>query len=257
MVQHDLITKVAITGNTKLTLESMKMISDLDNFEILYVFGLPHDKLSGKVNSVHLDKYCEENDIFLDKTNEWKNCLKFCEENEIGLIITLGDSRIVPKAITDNFKVIGNHGAILPEVQGGASLVWGRMLESCEWGISIMKIEGRVDSGDILKIKKFNYSPTLTEAQFVNICDNLTVQALKEVLLGDYEITQNKRWDIRISRGTDSYKTYQIFKYCIENKLNIYLPPRSPSDGVVNSQWPDDFKQKFKKACDAPYPKWK
>ena len=83
MVQHDLITKVAITGNTKLTLESMKMISDLDNFEILYVFGLPHDKLSSKVNSVHLDKYCEENDIFLDKTNEWKNCLKFCEENEI------------------------------------------------------------------------------------------------------------------------------------------------------------------------------
>ena len=205
MVQNNHVIKVAITGNTKLTLESMKMISDLEKFEILYVFGLPDDKLSSKVNSVKLDSFCEENKIVLDKTSEWQNCLEFCERNKIDLIITLGDSRIVPKSITSKFEVIGNHGAILPDVQGAASLVWGRMLESCEWGVSIMRIEDRVDSGEILKTKKFTYTPYTTEHGFVREADSLTVEALKEVLLGDCEPSQNKLWDVRISKGTDSY----------------------------------------------------
>lgn len=256
MVKDNNVTKIAITGNTKLTLKSMKMITNLNDFKILYVFGLPDNKLESKVNSVKLNDFCEQNSIMLDKTNDWQNCLNFCEVNEIDLIVTLGDSRIVPKTITSRFQVIGNHGAILPNVQGGASLVWGRMLESYKWGISIMRIEGRVDSGEILKTKEFEYNSSTTEHDFVREADSLTVDALREVLLGENEPKENKHWDVRISKHTDSYKVYQIFQYCAQNNLNIYLPPRTPQDGIVKEEWPEDFKTKFKKACNKPYPKW-
>ena len=41
--------------------------------------------------------------------------------------------------------VIGNHGAVLPYVQGAASLVWGRMLNNGRWGVSLMELKEHLE----------------------------------------------------------------------------------------------------------------
>ena len=250
------ITRLAITGNTRLTLESMKQIKKLKKYDIVCVFGIKDAKSKNKVNYVSLDGFCRDNKIFLDKTEDWESFYAYCLEENIDMIITLGDSRIVPKKITNAFKVIGNHGAILPDVQGGASLVWGRMLNSGEWGISIMKIEEKVDSGDILKVKKFTYDKTTTEKEFTDKADFLTVDALIEVLNGDYSVTKNRKWDVRLKKHICAQSAVEILKHCRYKNLCVYLPPRTPQDGKINNEWTKGFVNVFKIANNDPYPKW-
>ena len=228
----------------------------LGNYKITCLFGLPDKDLVGKVNSVKMDSFCTENKIYLDKSNDWDSFHSLCLERCVDMVITLGDSRIVPKKIVDGFEVIGNHGAILPNVQGGASLVWGRMLNNYRWGVSIMRIAERVDGGEILKTKEFSYKPETTEEEFVAISDKIAGELLIEVLKGNFEPKENQRWDIRISKHTDSYRVKEILEYCLENNLSIYLPPRIPEDGKIKSEWPEDFKESFKIANNSPYPKW-
>ena len=256
MVQNDNVIKLAIIGSTRLTLDSMKQISELKDFEILLVFSLNKDNQKRKVNSVDLSSFCLKNSINLDESENWDSFYNFCNKEEIDLIITLGDSRIIPANIVNSFNVIGNHGAILPDIQGGASLVWGRILNSKYWGISIMKIGEKVDSGDILKTRTFYYNENTTEKEFTDKADNETVKALIQVLKGDYEVVENRKWQVRVAKHTDSYKAIKILEYCLKNNLAIYLPPRTFADGKINEAWPNEFTRKFKIANDYPYPKW-
>jgi|TARA_Y100000310_G_scaffold127277_1_gene126373 methionyl-tRNA formyltransferase len=257
MGKDNSITKLAIVGATKLTLNGMQAILELQNYKILYVFGLKDENLAGKVNSVSLDEFCASNGIALNKSENWDDCYDFCQKNDISMIVTLGDSRIVPKNIINSFEVIGNHGAILPYIQGGASLVWGRILNSGVWGVSMMQIGERIDGGDILKTETFIYDThSTTEEEFTAKADNLTVELLIEVLNGNYKARENTKWEVRISKHTDSYKTIELLSYCLANDICVYLPPRTIVDGIVKKEWPDEFTRAFKIANNKPYPKW-
>ena len=255
MGQNNSVTKIVVTGNTRLTLKSMQAISRSPNFQILYVFGISQSNMLTKTNAANMRVFCDDNNIILDKSENWDNLYNFCKSQDIDYVITLGDSRIVPANIVSEFEVIGNHGAILPDVQGGASLVWGRMLNSGLWGISIMRLGVRVDSGDILKVKRFSYDK-ISEEEFTELADNLTVEALIEVLNDDFVSFENERWGVRVAKHTDSFDAISIMRHCMENNIPIYMPPRTPSDGKVKDTWPDDFVDVFKIANNKPYPKW-
>jgi methionyl-tRNA formyltransferase len=243
--------KIAVIGNTKQTLKGIVRLIK-EKYRVAYVFGLPPDKFVAKVNAVSLEKICNENDIIYDTTNNWDNVVNL----DTDLIICLGDSRIIPSKVLNKHKVIGNHGAILPSVQGGASLVWGRMLNLGMWGVSIMELEEVVDSGKILVTKEFKYSARSTMEQFVNKADDVTIEALFEYLNGDYTPKDNSPWDMRIAKNSDSEVVINIAKDMLKAKKNIYLPPRNSSNSELKAHWGKSFKSCFKKANDHPYPVW-
>lgn len=243
--------KVGITGNTKLTLKCMKAIEKM--VDIRYVHGLPDHKLKDKANSVSLDDYCQEKGVTLNKTNEWSNILF----QDLDLVISLGDSRIVPPAVLNKFRVIGNHGALLPDIQGGASLVWGRMLNTGKWGVSIFELNEKIDSGDILVLKPFEYNTECSMEEFVDLADNKTVEALVDFLQGDISRASNSKWNIRAAKHVDSKIGAGILQHAIDNGINIYMPSRTPDDGAIKKEWDDDFVRKFKIANSSPYPNWR
>lgn len=105
--------KVGVSGNTKQTLKGLELLLSLGH-EVVFIFGLPDEQLENKVNSVNLNEFAKSNNINLIKTNNWEDALQY----DVEQIISLGDSRYVPPYIIEKFKVIGNHGAILPNVQG-------------------------------------------------------------------------------------------------------------------------------------------
>jgi len=255
MVQENSITKVAFTGNTDLTFKCIKAILS-ESIHVSAIFGLSDAKLKGKTNHINLVDFCESNGIKLFTSENWEEFKSFCLDDKVDVIITMGDSRIIPKTITDSFYVIGNHGAILPDVKGGASLVWGRLLNNGSWGISIMEIDEGVDTGKVLKTKRFSYSDEMSEEEFVTKCDDLTVDALLEVMSGDHEQGSNRGYDVRVSKHTDSEKAVEILKYCLENNLCVYMPPRTKEDSVIKSSWSDEFIDVFKIAQNKPYPVW-
>ncbi|HHZ95639.1 MAG TPA: hypothetical protein EYN67_08785 [Flavobacteriales bacterium] len=255
MVQSNIVTKVAFIGSTILTLKCLKAVLAMSNHEIIIIFGLDKKQRTQKVNAVDLQPICDLHQIELVETNDWQQFRDTCYASQIEKIICMGDSRLVPDFITTEFDVIGNHGALLPLVHGGASLVWGRLLELGHWGISIMQLDAEIDSGDILSTRNFSYEEGITQSDFVKKCDDLTVDALQEVLDGKNAPSENSRWSVRVRKHTDSAAATKILKYCYQNKINVYMPSRTLDDSEINPSWDHDFTERFKRANDSPYPK--
>ena len=243
--------KIAVFGNTRQTLKGLQRLVS-SGYDVQYVFGLPDELRDKKVNSVSLDEFCDDHKIFLDKTNQWSNLKK----QDVDLVIGLGDSRIVPEDVIRAHDVIGNHGAILPDVQGADSLVWGRMLNTGIWGVSIFKLAKRVDAGDILVTKQFKYNTECSMEEFVEAADDATIEALFEYLNGDYSTSSNARWNVRLSKHTDNHFVVENLRSCLDRGMRIYLPPRNLQDSKIAPEWDSEFVSNFKLANDYPYPKW-
>jgi methionyl-tRNA formyltransferase len=242
--------KIGVIGNTKLTFEGLQLLVSL-NHQIPFVFGLSDVDLKSKVNSMPLDDFCKDNNIMLYKSEKWDIIM----DQDVDLIISLGDSRFVPPQVIDKFKVIGNHGAVLPLIQGGASLVWGRMLNSGEWGVSLMELDKKIDNGTILKTKSFTYEPNTPMEVFCDKCDKETINILKDYLINgsDNKEYKSSRVDIKVSKYIDSKTCIGLLQFALENNLNIYLPPRTPEDGKIKKEWENEFIENFKIANDKPY----
>ena len=256
MGRADSCTKIAFIGNTRLTLKALLMAKEMSHLELCAVFGLPPEAAANKTNYVDLRPFCDEYKLDLFVDNDWQSFTSYCQENNIECVVVMGDSRIVPAPLIESVRVIGNHGAVLPDVQGGASLVWGRLLNNGQWGISLMEIDKKIDAGQILKIKQFSYDESWSEYQFTEKCDDLTVEALKEVLLGKYQPQPNRRWEVRIAKHTDSSKVVKILEECLSAGLAVYLPPRTSDDGHIDPEWTAEFIKVFKIANEYPYPRW-
>ena len=57
--------KIAVFGNTRQTLKGLQRLVS-SGYDVQYVFGLPDELRDKKVNSVSLDKFCDDHKIFLD-----------------------------------------------------------------------------------------------------------------------------------------------------------------------------------------------
>lgn len=244
--------KIGISGNTKQTLKGLNLILSLGH-EVAFIFGLPDEELADKVNSINLTQFASDNKIELLKSNDWKDVLSF----EVDLIISLGDSRYVPPFIIEKYKVIGNHGAILPNVQGGASLVWGRMLNDGVWGVSLMELDKVIDNGTVLKRTSFKYDSSMDMKSFCEKCDDLTIELLKDLLInGPDNISGSSKIHLRVSKHIDTKIGVEILKWALDNGLNIYMPSRTKEDGKIKLEWGEQFIERFKTANDFPYPKY-
>ena len=242
--------KVGIIGNTTLTFKTIKFLTGQE-CEISYVFGLPEKSLKNKVNSYDLKKYCLQNNIEYYNNNDWSAIT----HKDVDIVYEMGDSRVVPPSFLQNNLVIGNHGATLPNVQGAASLVWGRMLNNGKWGVSLMRLSQELDAGSILCTKDVYYNPDIDNMEkFVEMCDDATIECVKEHFFKKNIEKENKRWEVRVAKGTDSKKVSTVLNNCLDNDINIYLPPRTPDVGFIKCSWDDDFIESFKKANDSPYP---
>jgi methionyl-tRNA formyltransferase len=245
--------KIGVIGNTVITKKGIEVILALGH-QVVYVFGLQPEKESAKVNFCDLTGLCSENKIDYVKSGNWEEI----ENTSADYIVCLGDSRIVPERLVEKYYVVGNHGAILPLVQGGASLVWGRMLNSGKWGVSLFKIEEGVDTGRVLRTREFLYEPDCSMTSFVEKSDALAIECLEDFLInGEGDSMPNKKWNIKVSKHLDSATVVQILKLVDEEDINIYLPPRTPSDSLVRDNWEDSFKKLFMVANNTPYPKWR
>ena len=244
--------KIGVIGNTILTYKALELFLR-KGYQVEYVFGLPEQALQNKVNSCDIKSFCSKNNIAYYITNDWNLIL----EKDVRCVYELGDSRIVPAFFLEKNVVIGNHGAILPSVQGAASLVWGRMLNNGKWGVSLMKLSEMVDRGNILKTKEITYDKSnTTMEEFVEMCDAATIDCLEEYLQEDHSGLVNEKWQVKIRKGTNSMKAVQILNFCVENKINVYLPPRQPEDAKVDSSWCANFIDSFESANNSPYPKY-
>ena len=245
---------IGIIGNTELTLKGIRLLID-QGHKIDYVFGLDQEHIKSKVNAVDLQSVCLKHNIEYIEGGP-----RFSEiaQRKVDLVIALGDSRFIP---VKNFTcpVIGNHGAALPDVKGGASLVWARLINNGRWGVSLMDLDEKLDSGKILGVSRFKYSTIMSMDKFVSLCDDKTIELLEGYMNNTLTPPQkqNSKTMITVGKHIDSQIGTALAIHADFWNLSIYLPARTPEDSIMNQSWDSQFKINFKLANSTPYPEYK
>jgi len=207
---------IIVIGPTLLTKACIEEIAK--NHRILALFTL--DEISGS-------KKCRYTTFFgqaqkynfklcqVKKVNTPEN-LSLIKSLDPDLIIETGWSEIVPKEILEipQKGTVGLHGAILPDVRGGASLNWALIRGEKEWGVSLYYLAKKVDQGDIIGIKNFNITLEDDIDTLHHKSDLASAELLKEYLP---LIEQDKA--PRIPQDPSK---------------GIKLPQRKPEDGKID-----------------------
>ena len=111
-----------------------------------------------KKNKNLIEKKFSKKIILLQNINSTKSFKKL-NELKFDLFILAGYPQILKKKILKINKIIkiNLNGGPLPEYRGGSPLNWQIINQEKEIGISIIKIDEGIDTGDIIEEKNLNY----------------------------------------------------------------------------------------------------
>lgn len=198
--------RIVFFGTGKFSATILKGLLD-DNQQVVAVVSQP-DKVNGrngKVEFSDIKKFCLNNNIpiyqFAKLNLEGEEILKGLDAD---LFVTASYGQIIKQNILDipKFGTINVHASLLPKYRGPAPIQWAIMNGEKTTGITIMKTELGLDTGDIYLMREI---PILNEdtgsTMFEKLAD-LGVECLKEFFANfDYYINNHTPQD-------DSKATY-------------------------------------------------
>jgi methionyl-tRNA formyltransferase len=134
------------------------------------------------------------------------------------LIIIIAYGMILPKEITDNFLCLNLHGSLLPKYRGPSPIQACLLNNDPETGITLMKINETMDTGDILTQKKLKLEPT---DNFGQLHDKLT--ELSANLILEFLINNQSNSNLIFTPQNHNLATYcpKIKKEDLQLSLNI------------------------------------
>tara|TARA_B100001057_G_scaffold492738_2_gene585739 strand:- start:2624 stop:3505 length:882 start_codon:yes stop_codon:yes gene_type:complete len=225
--------RLAIFFNNLRGLKTLYFLKKKKKIEVIKVY------LAKKNLNKNIEKLLKKKSIkfeIIKNVNDIK-IYNFIKKKNIDFNVLAGFPYILKKKIIYSAKVatINLHGGRLPEYRGGSPLNWQIINGEKYIGISILKTEEKIDSGEIIIEKKFllkeNYNIKKVHEIANKYFQKITYQAIEKLL-----------------------KKKHKFKKIVLKKSNYY-PQRSQSDGKIN--WKKMNSRKINnliRACSHPYP---
>ena len=102
------------------------------------------------------------------------------------MIIVAAFGQILPKEVLDlpKYGCINAHASLLPAYRGAAPIQWAILNEDEKTGITIMKMDVGLDTGDILLQKRIEIAPDETGGSLHDRLAELGAEALTEAIPG-------------------------------------------------------------------------
>lgn len=137
-------------------LNGSRGVTILKNIYKKNLFKIDKIIICKKKNKNLIEKKFSKKIILLQNINSTKSFKKL-NELKFDLFILAGYPQILKKKILQIPKImtINLHGGPLPAYRGGSPLNWQIINQEKEIGISIIKIDEGIDTGDIIEEKKF------------------------------------------------------------------------------------------------------
>lgn len=181
--------KLILYGNGRRLVEVLINLKDIHR--LLPEFVIIENKNYTRKNTNEIILFCKENNIsyfkikFTEKENLIKKLLK-SKKFEFNLFLC-GASRIFTPDFIKNFDNLFNcHGGILPFVKGSSVLNWALIDDHHNIGVSINKLDEKIDSGKIVKqelIKK----KKITDIEYLHISANkIFSKFIKEIQTNNF-----------------------------------------------------------------------
>ena len=192
---------VVFMGTPKFSVPALEILIK-EKFNILKVYTQPpkKSKRGQKINSSPIENFCKKNEINFSNPKNLDNEKEFNTFQKLSpdIVIVVAYGQIIPKKFLTKtkFGFINIHGSLLPKWRGAAPIQRAMMNGDKKIGISIMKIEEKLDSGPVLMSKELELDQNKTygeiEEQLSIEGANLLIESLKIIKAGNSKfINQN------------------------------------------------------------------
>ena len=162
-----------------------------NNFNILTIYTQPpkKSKRGQKINASKIEEFSRKNKLSVRSPNilDSEKEFKFFKDLSPDLVVVVAYGKIVPKIFLEipKFGFINIHASLLPKWRGAAPIQRAIMNADKKIGVSIMKIEEKLDSGAVLSSKQIELNKNSTygeiEKKLSIIGANLLIEVLKNL----------------------------------------------------------------------------
>ena len=222
-----------------------------NKFNIIKVYTKPpkKSKRGQKINSSPIEKFCRNNQLSFSNTNNLnsKEELKIFKELSPDIVIVVAYGYIIPNFFfnTAKYGFINIHASLLPKWRGAAPIQRAIMNGDKKIGISIMKIEEKLDSGPVLTSKEFELNQNATHGEIEKklsvIGANLLIKILKNITNESSKFIDQIHSEATYAKKIEKSET-KINWNLDANKVLAHIHGLSPKPGA----WFEYNKERFK-----------
>jgi methionyl-tRNA formyltransferase len=76
------------------------------------------------------------------------------------LIVVVAYGRLIPATITNHYVCVNSHSSVLPQYRGASPIHTALLAGDTETGITLIRMNDRLDEGDILQVNRVPIAPT-------------------------------------------------------------------------------------------------
>lgn len=178
--------RVVFMGSTEFSLASLKKLYE-DGFNIVAVYSREpkpvgrHYKLTKTI--VHEFAESKNIPVYTPKTFRDENQLKIFADLKADVVVVSAYGLIIPQDLLDLVPFINIHGSLLPRWRGAAPIQRAILAGDEETGISIMKMDAGLDTGDVISVKSVKISEEMNYQQLSEVLARLGAEMIEETLL--------------------------------------------------------------------------
>ncbi len=242
--------KIVFMGTPEFSVPTLDILIK-KKFDILKVYTQPpqKSKRGQKINSLPIENFCKENKI------NYKNPINLNNDEELenfkklspDIVIVVAYGQIIPKNFLNiaKFGFINIHASLLPRWRGAAPIQRAIMNGDKKIGVSIMKIQEKLDSGPVLISKELELNQNETygeiEKRLSIMGANLLIESLKIIEVGDSKFIDQDNSLATYAKKIDKNET-KIDWSLNANKVLRHIHGLSPNPGA----WFEFENERFK-----------
>ena len=242
--------KIFFMGTAEFSVPTLDILIK-KKFDILKVYTQPSQKSKRgqKINSSPIENFCKKNKINynnpinLNNDEELENLKKLSPD----IVIVVAYGKIIPKNFLNiaKFGFINIHASLLPRWRGAAPIQRAIMYGDKKIGVSIMKIQEKLDSGPVLISKELELNQNETygeiEKRLSIMGANLLIESLKIIEVGDSKFIDQDNSLATYAKKIDKNET-KIDWSLNANKVLRHIHGLSPNPGA----WFEFENERFK-----------
>ncbi len=185
--------KIIFMGTPEFSMPTLKALID-QNYEVLMVYTQPpkRSKRGQKINISSIQNFSEKKDIPFRCPETLNNSeYEFIRNLSADLGVVVAYGKLIPKNILETTKLgfLNIHASLLPKWRGAAPIQRSIMNGDRKTGISIMKVQEKLDSGPVMASRELELNSNSTygnvEKKLSDVGANLLIECLQTIEKGN------------------------------------------------------------------------
>ena len=185
--------KIIFMGTPEFSMPTLKALID-QNYEVLMVYTQPpkKSKRGQKINISSIQNFSEKKNIPFRCPETLNNSeYEFIRNLSADLGVVVAYGKLIPKNILETTKLgfLNIHASLLPKWRGAAPIQRSIMNGDRKTGISIMKVQEKLDSGPVMASRELELNSNSTygdvEKKLSDVGANLLIECLKTIEKGN------------------------------------------------------------------------